>query len=70
MFPTECLARFGLVLTLTVTAFKHRLALHWAKMVDDSPVTGPKYTRVFSYGSIAAKLSKFLSTRREDRLSR
>ncbi len=61
MFSTEDLARFGLVLTLAVTAFNLRLAWHWARvlMVDDPSVPGPKCTRVFSYGYIAAKLAEF-----------
>ena len=61
MLSTEGFARFGLVLTLAVTAFKHRLALHWAKMVDDPSVSGPKCTSVFSYCSIAAKLAVVFS---------
>jgi len=61
MFPTEGFARFGLVLTLAVTAFNLRLALHLAQMVHDSPVTGPKCIRVFSYSYIAAMLAEVFS---------
>ena len=63
MFSTEDLARFGLVLTLAVTAFNLRLAWHWARvlMVDEPSVPGPKCTGVFIYGSIAVKLAEVLS---------
>ena len=60
MLSTEGFARFGLVLTLAVTASKHRLALHWAKMVDDPSVPGLKCIRVFSYSYIAAMLAEVL----------